>query len=113
MNVELLKCMLWARDMGRAVAFYRDVIGLSIRVESPWWSELEKGGFIVALHAGADEGTRKSGLGIQVEDLETAVAEAKAGGATVLAPPRCEGPVHLADLVDPEGNEFTFSQLAG
>ncbi len=113
MNVEQMKCMLWAVDMDRAVAFYRDAIGLTVRMESPYWSELEKEGFVLALHGGADEGRRKSGLGIQVEDIEAAVAEAAEAGATVLAPPKCEGAVHLAGLVDPEGNEFTFSQPAG
>jgi len=40
-------------DMARSVAFYRDVIGLPLRFESPAWTEFATEGATIALHKGA------------------------------------------------------------
>ena len=46
----------WVADMTRAVAFYRDVLGLTlIRQDGDNWAELEAGGRRLALH-GTGEG---------------------------------------------------------
>jgi len=37
-------------DMGRAVRFYRDVLGFPIKFESPGWSEFVTGETTLALH---------------------------------------------------------------
>jgi hypothetical protein len=37
-------------DMGKAVAFHRDVLGLGLRFESPFWSEFDTGPTTLALH---------------------------------------------------------------
>ena len=52
MKIENVKYMLMAQDMERAVAFYRDVIGLTPTMVSPFWSELTFRDAIVALHGG-------------------------------------------------------------
>lgn len=38
-------------DMERAVAFYRDVVGLSVKMQSPEWSELDAEGLSIGLNA--------------------------------------------------------------
>jgi lactoylglutathione lyase len=38
-------------DMKRAVSFYRDVIGLPLKFESPGWTEFATDGATLALHA--------------------------------------------------------------
>jgi catechol 2,3-dioxygenase-like lactoylglutathione lyase family enzyme len=37
-------------DMSRSVAFYRDILGLSLKFESPEWSEFQTGATTLALH---------------------------------------------------------------
>ena len=37
-------------DVARAVSFYRDALGLQVRFESPYWSELIWGDATVAVH---------------------------------------------------------------
>ncbi len=37
-------------DMDRAVKFYRDVLGLPLKFESPGWSEFATGETTLALH---------------------------------------------------------------
>ena len=115
MQIECVKYMLFAQDMTRAVAFYRDVLGLTPTVESEHWSELKHGDAIVALHGGGDGSRNKTGLSFQVRDAEAACREAAQGGATVERQPesRPGEPIKLADLVDPEGNTFMITEYVG
>jgi predicted enzyme related to lactoylglutathione lyase len=115
MRIEKIKFMLMAQDMDRAVAFYRDVIGLEPGYVSPHWSELRFGDAIVALHGGGSGHFHETGLSFQVEDLDAAVAEVTAGGGTIRNPPesRPGEPIRLVELTDPEGNGFMLSQYLG
>ena len=45
--------IVFVSDMRRSVAFYRDVIGLPLRFESPGWTEFTTEGATLALHAAA------------------------------------------------------------
>ena len=48
--------IVFVSDMTRSVTFYRDVLGLPLRFESPGWTEFATEGATLALHA-----TEKSG----------------------------------------------------
>ena len=112
MNIECIKYVLTAQDMDRAVAFYRDVVGLKPRFSSSMWSELAFGDAIVALHGGGDGEQRKTGLSVQVEDLNSAVREIERGGGRVTREPedRPGEPIRLAEVVDTEGNAFALTE---
>ena len=115
MKIKSLKCMLMAQDMDRAVAFWRDVVGLEVGLHTSHWSELAWRDAIVALHGGGTGEGHASGLGLQVEDLDAACQEVAAGGGRVLSGPEDrpgEG-IRLANLVDTEGNAFVLSQVVG
>ena len=43
--------IVFVSDMSRAVSFYRDVIGLTLRFQSPAWTEFATEGATLALHA--------------------------------------------------------------
>jgi lactoylglutathione lyase len=47
-------------DMKQAVAFYRDVLGLPLRFESPMWTEFATDGATLALHASKGSGSEKN-----------------------------------------------------
>lgn len=112
MDVQKVIFMLKAQDMDRAVAFYKDVMGLEVRSQSPGWSELGYGDTTVALHGGGDVEYRPTGLGFTVADIEGACQEvARGGGRVVKAPSDREGePIKLAQVADPEGNGFSLTQ---
>ena len=112
MNVEVVKYMLMAQNMDRGVAFYRDVIGLDVDLQSDFWSELKIGDAIVALHGGGSGDFNDTGLSFQVEDIDRACMEVAKGGGRVLSGPadRPGEPIRLASLVDTEGNGFTINQ---
>ena len=42
--------IVFVSDMTRAVRFYRDVLGLPLRFESPHWTEFATDGATLALH---------------------------------------------------------------
>ena len=43
--------IVFVSDMKRSVAFYRDVLGLPLKFESPGWTEFNTEGATLALHA--------------------------------------------------------------
>jgi len=107
--VEITKAylMLPVGDMDRAVSFYRDVVGLTLDFQSPFWSELRWREATIALHGGGSGEERESWLGFHVTDLDAALAEIEAAGGHQGAE-RIEGGSRLVDVVDPEGNRLTF-----
>jgi len=115
MIVESVKYMLMAQDMGRAIRFYRDVIGLKVEFESPEWTELSFGSAIVALHGGGTGAYRKTGLSLQVRDIVSACKEIEAGGGKIASSPQTRPgePIELAEVMDTEGNVFSLTQYVG
>ena len=43
--------IIFVSDMKRSVSFYRDVLGLPLKFESPGWTEFATAGATLALHA--------------------------------------------------------------
>lgn len=64
----------WTRDMDRAVAFYRDVLGLSLGHRAgDEWAEFEAGGVRLALHRTEEPTLPPSGTVVfRVPDLDEA-----------------------------------------
>lgn len=112
MDVRRVVFMLMVQEMDRAVAFYRDVIGLDLRLHAGSWAELGHGDAIVALHGGGNGEYRSTGLGFAVADAAAACSEVSAAGGKVIRGPeeRAGEGIILAHLVDPEGNGFDLTQ---
>ena len=98
-------------DMGRAVTFYRGVLGTQVvRHESPSWSELKIGETTVALHAAAAPHPRFTALAVEVEDLRATYDGVLAHGGRVVDGPFTEPNGHLSyEVADTEGNTFTLA----
>ncbi len=113
MQIESVKFILWVADMDRAIGFWKGVVGLGSRLETPYWTELTHGTTVIALHSGGDGSFRATGLGLQVEDVEAACTEITAAGGSVRNPPvvREQEGIKLAEVTDPEGNGFALSEL--
>jgi lactoylglutathione lyase len=45
--------IVFVSDMKRSVSFYRDVLGLPLKFESPGWTEFQTDGATLALHLSA------------------------------------------------------------
>jgi len=56
--MQVSYAIIFVGDMKKSVAFYRDVIGLPLRFESPHWTEFATEGATVALHASEAPGAK-------------------------------------------------------
>jgi predicted enzyme related to lactoylglutathione lyase len=92
-------------DMNRAVKFYRDVLGLPLKFESPGWSEFATGETILALHLASAKNTPGAvELGFTVPNVEEFHRNLVGKGVQFSMPPTKQdfGSV-LAQFADSEG----------
>jgi predicted enzyme related to lactoylglutathione lyase len=96
------------KDTQRAIAFYKDVLGLTPSFERPDGAEFElSDGATFGLWNGGDRMPWQAGTGVMfaVTDFDSAVRIAKQRGAKVHM--ATETPVcHIAACEDSEGNQF-------
>jgi lactoylglutathione lyase len=98
-------------DMDRAVKFYRDVLGLPLKFQSPGWSEFETGETALGLHpASLNNPAGTVELGFKVASLEKFHEEMTAKGVQFTMPPTKQdfGGV-LAQFVDSEGGRCSVA----
>jgi lactoylglutathione lyase len=110
-NMKLTHVIEFVADMDRAVKFYRDVIGLPLKFQSPGWSEFATGETSLALHpASAKNPPGGVELGFTVDDLSKFHTEMSAKGVQFSIPPTKQdyGSL-LAQFVDSEGGHRSVS----
>ena len=74
--------------MDRAIAFYRDVIGLELKFQSPSWSEFRTGEITLALHPTSDKNPAgQVELGFTVPDAQSFYDEMRSKGVDLSMPP--------------------------
>ena len=117
--------MVTVSDMDRSIEFYRDRLGLNLKMQSPEWTEFETGQTTLALHGGgtqqertqpAMEGCKMAGtcsIGFNVENVEQTYRDLQARGVEFIMPPTAregEG-IKLTACLDPDGLPISFAQL--
>lgn len=55
MPTEFAYAIVYVADMDKAVAFYRDTLGQTLKFASPFWSEFVTGDVTLALHPATPE----------------------------------------------------------
>lgn len=98
-------------DMSHAVKFYRDVIGLPLKFESPDWTEFSTGETTLALHAASETNPAgKVEIGFEVPDVQKFYADMTAKGVKFpMAPKKQEYGSLLAQFQDSEGASVSVS----
>jgi len=112
--------MVMVSDMERSVRFYRDVLGLQLRFQSPDWTEFDVAGTTLALHGGGKPGPPQgkeqlagtASIGFNVDNVDVVYENLKAKGArSVIPPTQREGEgIRLAVFTDPDGLAISFAQ---
>src|SRR6185295_6493617 len=115
--------MVVVSDMQRSVEFYRDKLGLPLKLQSPDWTEFQTGTTTLALHGGgvapsgppAGDPSKQAGscsIGFNVENVDKTYEELKAKGIQFVMPPtQREGEgIRLAVCSDPHGLPIAFAQ---
>ena len=92
-------------NMDMAVKFYRDVLGLQLKFDSPEWSEFVTGETTLALHPASEKNPAgEVELGFTVGDVEAFYRAVSAKGVLFSMPPKRQGfGGVLARFIDSEG----------
>ena len=96
--LKFTHAIVFVSDMARSVAFYRDVLGLPLRFESPEWTEFETPGNTLALHLADGPATPSQSMapagqcqiGFSVADIAGFHQEMIAKGVVCVQPPEAE-----------------------
>jgi predicted enzyme related to lactoylglutathione lyase len=104
-------------DMEKALAFYRDILGLTLEmVYEGIWAEFSVGAMTLALvgppwGAPPQPGYQGGGTAaLAVEDVGASLEELKAKGVAVLDGPHDTPVCHMAMIADPDGNRIWLHQ---
>jgi lactoylglutathione lyase len=110
MTTRLTYVIKYVGDMERAIAFYRDQLGLVLRFQSPGWSEFETGETTLALHSASQENPAgTSQLGFGVPDVDSFYAEKKDKGVEFTSAPSELFGSRIAKFKDSEEAECSVS----
>jgi catechol 2,3-dioxygenase-like lactoylglutathione lyase family enzyme len=100
--------MFLVSDLSRAVAFYRDTLGVPCELESLeyQWAEFDCGNVTLSLKGRAlADGTRGEGrIALSVGDIVAAYEELKQKGVALESPPVDNGCCWHLEVRDPDGN---------
>jgi len=118
--VRLSYAIVFVSHMKRSVAFYRDVLGLPLRFESPGWTEFATDGATLALHASHtpasdtdDPGLEPPGRcrpGLSVPNLDEFHKRMVERSVPCLQPPTETFGVRIAQYADPDGLVISVSE---
>src|SRR5262245_26367063 len=106
--------------MKRSVSFYRDVLGLPLRFESPGWTEFATEGATLALHTAEGAPAGKDGPqevragrcrpGLSVPDLDEFHNRMVQRGVPCLHEPKDVFGARIAQYADPDGLAISVSE---
>ena len=109
--MRLTYTIKYVADMERAVAFYRDTLGLPFSFQSPFWSEFATGETKLALHPASERNPAGSvQLGFGTEDLAGLYDAREANGLAFTLPPTPQHGAPIGRFLDCEGVECSIGK---
>ena len=110
MRTRVTYVIKYVADMDRAVAFFREKLGLELKFQSPDWSEFSTGETTLALHAASDNHPAGSvQIGFGVPDLIAFHDRRAELGVEFTAAPAAVHGTMIARFLDSEGAECSIS----
>ncbi len=119
--MRVTHAIVFVSHMERSVHFYRDVLGLPLRFETPQWTEFDTEGATLALHASSESESddRPSGEcpgscrpGLSVPSLDEFHQRMLARGVPCLQEPKDVFGARLAQYADPDGLSISVGETA-
>jgi len=111
--------IVFVSDMERSISFYRDLIGIPLKFQSPGWTEFSTDGATLALHLtdetklddanSVQEAPGSCRAGFQVPDLDEFHARMLQNNVECKQQPTETFGVKIAQYVDPDGLVFSVS----
>lgn len=111
--------IVFVSDMRQATEFYRDVLGLPVKLESPEWTEFATEGTTLALHATqAPAVPRQAGkdpagtvrIGFSVADLDAFHQKMRDNDVPCVQEPTVQFGARLAQYSAPDGLVFSIGE---
>ncbi len=112
--------IVFVSDMARSVAFYRDVVGIPLKFESPGWSEFVTDGATLALHesdgSAADADTQQAEpagscrTGFEVQNLDVFHERMIENSVPCAQEPTATFGARIAQYLDPDGLLFSVGE---
>ena len=110
MAATLVYVIKYVGNMEKAVRFHREHLGLTLRFESPHWSEFETGSTTLALHlASPEHPAGQCELGFRVPDIDAFYADKADRGIEFISPPTVLHGQKLAKFRDSDGAQCSLS----
>jgi catechol 2,3-dioxygenase-like lactoylglutathione lyase family enzyme len=108
--MKLTYAIKYVSDMDKAVAFYRDTLGLELKFASPFWTEFSTGDTTLALHPATPEHPAGNvQIGFATDNLAEFHDRRDELGLTFTQPPTEMHGVHIARFRDLDGAEVSVS----
>ncbi len=117
--MALTYAIVFVSDMSRSVRFYRDVLGLDLKLETSHWTEFATGAATLALHLAETRGVGRASSelpagscrpGLTVPDLTAFHARMLENGVPCLQAPKETFGVRIAQYADPDGLTLSISE---
>ena len=111
--------IVFVSNMKASIAFYRDVVGMPLKFESPGWSEFTTDGATFALHSSAKASPATDGRGetpgscrpgLNVPNLDEFHQRMLTQNVPCLQPPTEVFGVRVAQYADPDGLSFSVAE---
>lgn len=110
MQAHFTYAIKYVGDMEKAIRFHRDTLGLTLRFQTPGWTEFDTGNVTLALHSATKEnpaGTVELGFGIP--SVPDAYANRESNGLTFKDTPRDVHGKKIAMFLDSDGAVCSLS----
>ena len=112
--------IVFVSDMKRSVSFYRDVLGMTLRFESPGWTEFATEGATIALHSSEGSNSEKDDPhhvhagrcrpGLSVPDLDAFHKRMVEQNVTCIQEPKDMFGARIAQYLDPDGLAISVAE---
>jgi len=112
-EIENVTIIVYVVDLDRAVQFYHEVLGFQIGFRKDGWCEMRHHGTTIGLRGGKGKPSGRTGIAIQVPNIQEALDRiARSGGSVVENPRRRDNlGIYYGVVLDTEGNELMLSQV--
>ena len=107
--------ILLVSDMEKSIRFYRDTLGIPIKIKSKAWTEFFNKDTVLALHPAKKKSRMKTGsgmlVGFEVSDLDSTVKKLKEKKVKFFKKPKEEPFGKHAIIEDPDGHLVSIAEI--
>ena len=109
MKMEIRRVVMFTNQMEKMAIFYRDIIGLPLKVNEKGWKDFDAGGIMLALHNGTSAVGRRAPKIVFYSSDVAATREMLIKRGAKMGEVKSGAGLDLCEGKDPDGNPFQLS----